>query len=193
MAPGIYKITNLINGKCYIGKSIDVFARLKVHRSVIESEKYKGGSSRPLFEDAKKFGPATFKYEILEIFDGSTISEMGRKEVEYIFAHKSFMPQFGYNRSITADNSEVVYMARKRRTAVRKAEKLASNKLGDFEYHEYDLSGNLIAVFRNLGALLVKHPGHTRQGLAQTADQISKRGTPRVYKGSVWKRVRREK
>ena len=28
---GIYKITNLINGKCYIGKSEDIEFRKKVH------------------------------------------------------------------------------------------------------------------------------------------------------------------
>lgn len=193
MTAGIYKITNIINGKCYIGKSIDVYARLKVHRGVIESEKYKGGSSPSMFHDAKRFGPAAFKFEVIETFDELTIGEMGQKEIDYVFQYKSFMSQFGYNKSIVADDSEVKYRAKKRRTEVRNAEKKANSKLGDFEFHQYDTLGNFIEKFRNLGAVLERYPNYTRQGLHQTADQVSSRGIPHTYKGFVWKRVRREK
>ena len=36
---GIYKITNLINNKCYIGQSTNIYNRFNQHRSASRCEK----------------------------------------------------------------------------------------------------------------------------------------------------------
>ena len=57
---GIYKITNKINGKIYIGQSNDIERRFKEHMT-------KGERSRILLDHAiKKYGPDNFSYEVIE-------------------------------------------------------------------------------------------------------------------------------
>lgn len=84
---GIYKITNLINGKCYIGKSLDVEKRLKEHREL-------SPKSRPYLINAiKKYGIQNFLFEILE---ESTIEKYGEREEYWIKYYNSLSPN-GYN------------------------------------------------------------------------------------------------
>ena len=57
----IYKITNTINGKFYIGQSIDPNRRFASHIS-----RAKNGSTMKLHEDMRIFGSDNFILEILE-------------------------------------------------------------------------------------------------------------------------------
>ena len=40
MTSGIYKITNLVNGKCYIGQTINFKARFKDHKIRLKNNKH---------------------------------------------------------------------------------------------------------------------------------------------------------
>lgn len=42
MSMGIYKIENLVNGKCYIGQSINITKRWNNHKAVAFCENYSG-------------------------------------------------------------------------------------------------------------------------------------------------------
>ncbi len=67
----IYKTTNLINGKIYIGK----------HQTMNPNDDYLGSGN--LFQEAKlKYGKENFKKEVLFIFDNE--SEMNAKEAEIV-------------------------------------------------------------------------------------------------------------
>lgn len=87
---GIYKITNLINGKCYIGKSEDIEYRKKVHfRELNEGNHH----SAYLQEDFKKYGKDNFSFEIIEIINDKEL---------LMFAERFFIDKFdsfksGYN------------------------------------------------------------------------------------------------
>ena len=72
---GIYRITNLVNGKTYIGQSIDIKRRFSEHRCISHE------SNIHLKRALKKYGKENFKYEVLEECD---ISELDEKEVYYI-------------------------------------------------------------------------------------------------------------
>ena len=37
---GIYKIENKINGKCYIGQSVDILRRWRVHKTIANNENH---------------------------------------------------------------------------------------------------------------------------------------------------------
>ena len=90
---GIYKITNLINNKCYIGRAKDINERWKVHRkrafmpSDKEYDKY-------LYRAFRKYGLQNFKFEIAEICSEEQLDE---KEREYIIKFHSNEEQYGYN------------------------------------------------------------------------------------------------
>lgn len=50
---GIYKITNLINSKVYIGQSNDIERRFKQHKSINEQKRH---SHLPLYQAFNKYG-----------------------------------------------------------------------------------------------------------------------------------------
>ncbi len=87
----IYKITNTITNKCYIGetKQSNPESRWKEHKNTI-----KNGVGCPALQDAvKKYGIENFKFEILIIcFD----EDRYKYEIEYIKKYNSKVPN-GYN------------------------------------------------------------------------------------------------
>ena len=87
----IYKITNTVTGKCYIGETIqhDYQSRWRKHRNCL---KYKEGCP-VLKASMKKYGLDKFKFEILIIcFD----KDLLKYEREYIKKYNSQIPH-GYN------------------------------------------------------------------------------------------------
>lgn len=72
---GIYRITNLVNEKTYIGQSIDIKRRFCEHRCISHE------SNIHLKRALEKYGKDNFKYEVLEECD---ISELDEKEIYYI-------------------------------------------------------------------------------------------------------------
>lgn len=66
---GIYKITNLKNGKSYIGQSIDIKRRFWDHRCISHE------TNIHLRYAMKKYGKDSFKYEVLEECKASDLDE----------------------------------------------------------------------------------------------------------------------
>jgi len=87
----IYKITNTITHKCYVGetKQSNPESRWKEHKNTI-----KNGTGCPALQDAvKKYGIENFKFDILLIcFD----EDRYKYEIEYIKKYNSQVPN-GYN------------------------------------------------------------------------------------------------
>ena len=97
---GIYKITNLINGHCYIGQSRNIKQRWKDHRSRafnISSEQYE----YPLYRAFRKYGLENFSFEILE---KCSLEELNEKESLWI---RKIKP--AYNQTIGGDHFEISY------------------------------------------------------------------------------------
>ena len=85
---GIYKITNKINKKCYIGQSINIKERFYGHKSS-ENNVY-------LRNAFKKYGIDNFIFEVIE---ECKREELNQKEIYYIKLYKSTNRKFGYNLS----------------------------------------------------------------------------------------------
>lgn len=83
---GIYKITNQINNKSYIGQSIDIKRRWRDHKSKWVNQDY------PLQKAFKKYGIENFSFEVLE---ECKIEELNEKEIYYINKFNSY--NNGYN------------------------------------------------------------------------------------------------
>lgn len=82
---GIYKITNVINDKFYIGSSIRIDARFKEHKKLLKSNKH---HSMHLQNAYNKYGDENFKYEVIEICLESILAE---REQYYI---DTFLPEY---------------------------------------------------------------------------------------------------
>lgn len=92
---GIYKITNLVNNKVYIGQSISIERRFKDHVSGLN-----GGYGHNLhFQNAwNKYGQDNFKFEILEEIENCNL--LDEREIYYISLYNSNNPKYGYNKTI---------------------------------------------------------------------------------------------
>jgi group I intron endonuclease len=87
----IYKIKNKINGKIYIGQTIqDLDKRIESHLKESRSNK----TDRPFLNAIKKYGIENFEWEIID--EAKTLDELDEKEIYWIDNYNSLVPN-GYN------------------------------------------------------------------------------------------------
>lgn len=97
---GIYKITNLVNGKVYIGQSVNIEKRFIAHKNVAFNKNYKS-YNYPLYRAIRKYGLENFSFDVLE---ECTMSELNLKEILYIAKYKAHGNN-GYNQDDGGDNA----------------------------------------------------------------------------------------
>lgn len=88
---GIYCIENIINGKKYIGQSVNLKDRLYGHKTKLKHNKHK---NRHLQFAVNKYGIKNFTFNIIEECDAAHLDE---RERYYISFYKSDNEDFGYN------------------------------------------------------------------------------------------------
>ena len=97
---GIYKITNLINGKAYIGQSVDIRRRWNKHRYNAfnpNSESY----NFPICCALRKYGVENFKFEIIEECINDKLDE---REIYWITYYDTY--HCGYNNTLGGKESK---------------------------------------------------------------------------------------
>ena len=87
---GIYKITNNINNKIYIGQSIDIYRRFKEHIREARLNK----SNMPIHKAFIKYGIKNFSLVVLEKCEENMLDEL---EIYYISKLDSTNKNIGYN------------------------------------------------------------------------------------------------
>ena len=100
MSVGIYKITNLINKKKYIGKSLNIENRFSYHKNKYTYEK---DFNKPLYRAFRKYGLENFSFEILEKCSKEDLNERERFWILYYNSHKE-----GYNCTSGGDGGITV-------------------------------------------------------------------------------------
>lgn len=96
----IYKITNLINGKVYIGQTVNsIEIRFNDH---CKPSRGKNGSG--IDGAIKKYGKENFTVELLAT--ANSIEELNALEIEYIAKYDSMNKHKGYNLCIGGDNTK---------------------------------------------------------------------------------------
>lgn len=96
---GIYKMTNKINGRCYIGQSTHIEKRWKDHYYAYQNINDEG-YNYPLYKAMRKYGYDNFTFEILEECDAAVLNE---REMFYIKHFNSFND--GYNQTLGGDST----------------------------------------------------------------------------------------
>lgn len=89
---GIYKITNIVNQKVYIGQAVDIQKRIKQHLNDAFNSKRRE-YEYPLSRAIRKHGVENFINEVLETCDRSELNE---KEIYWIKFYNA--KQTGYNQ-----------------------------------------------------------------------------------------------
>lgn len=96
---GIYKITNNINGKIYIGQSIDIETRWYHHKKSAFSPDYKG-YNKYLYKAFRKYGIDNFMFEIIEKCEQYQLND---REIFWISHYDSANTKKGYNITLGGD------------------------------------------------------------------------------------------
>lgn len=96
-ASGIYKITNLLNGRVYIGQSKDIYVRYNSHHKY--EYKNENRADFQLYQAFKKYGLDNFSIEVVELCPSD---ELNDKEIYWIEYYNSFKQ--GYNMTAGGSN-----------------------------------------------------------------------------------------
>lgn len=98
--PGIYKWTNKINGKVYIGKAVNLWGRL---RSYLSHARKPNKEICQISRAHKKYGFENFQLDLLEVFPqrNKFIEEyILTREKFWIEFYRSTKTEFGYNTTL---------------------------------------------------------------------------------------------
>lgn len=128
---GIYKITNKINEKSYIGQSVDIYRRWKQHKKIgrgLSEVKYQRNKNDPLYRAINKYGVDNFVFEIVEECKDELLDEREMYWIDY-FNTTTFHGN-GYNQTLGGDSSNGHTQRRK--------------------VYQYDLDGNFIAEYESI-------------------------------------------
>ena len=93
---GIYKVTNKINGKVYIGQSVDIGRRWRQHMTA-EDDIY-------FHKAIQKYGVENFEWEVIEKCKKSELDERESYWIEYYDSYNK-----GYNCTKGGDGGPVMY------------------------------------------------------------------------------------
>ncbi len=96
---GVYRILNLANGRLYVGSTIRFSRRWKAHLDCLKANRHHSISLQRAWQ---KYGPASFRFEILECV--ADFGALLSREQFWINRLKAADPRIGYNISPTAGN-----------------------------------------------------------------------------------------
>lgn len=115
----IYKIKNKINGKIYIGQTINFKQRINAHINTAEN-KYKSAKKYPVHRAIAKYGKENFSYEI--IYEAKTKTELDEREAYYIQKYISFKSEYGYNIKLGGSKEKLPESVKKKISNSQKGE-----------------------------------------------------------------------
>lgn len=95
----IYLITNQVNGKHYVGRTINPKKRYSMHLCRLRNGNHHSPSLQHDFDEC---GEEAFKFEII---DNCSPNDNGQCEVEWMKKYQSFLPEYGYNDSDSSANA----------------------------------------------------------------------------------------
>lgn len=91
---GIYKITNKVNNKVYIGQSINIERRWREHQQYANPNNKLYEGTRYLYKAMAKNGITNFEFSILK---ECIIEQLDILEIKYIKLYNSTNSAYGYN------------------------------------------------------------------------------------------------
>ena len=135
MLCGIYKITNLINGKVYVGQSVNILTRWRRHRSEMNNL----NNCYPIYKAMRKYGLENFAFEVIEECSKNLLDEREKYWIKYYNSYYD-----GYNQT-SGGHSSGVSIALQPGEVLEIIELLKNSELLHQEIaEEYNVSENTI-------------------------------------------------
>lgn len=100
----VYKITNLINNKSYIGSTNNFLRRMREHKVFVNCSSDRSGYNRPLYRAFRKYGLNNFSFAII-IDNIDTLSHARQLEEQEIKKQNTLTP-YGYNLKATTEGPD---------------------------------------------------------------------------------------
>jgi group I intron endonuclease len=153
----IYCYTNKINGKSYVGQTIDIDKRKYQH----EWDAFIRKSNTYFHKALRKYGLNAFEFSVLEEITGNDLNVMNEREIYWISKIGSFKPN-GYNLTIGGGGSNGFKASQETRKllskinkakgkdATKEANKAYRKKLQDPEFREKQRE-RLLKLTKELG------------------------------------------
>lgn len=187
---GIYKFTNKINNKVYIGQASKLRSRVRDHINFVKNNK----RNSYFYSSIKKYGLENFELEIL-IEGKFTKNELNQIEIRFIELFKSNNQLFGYNLTeggggtknfkCSQETKDKISKANKgKKPSVETRKKLSESHKG-FKHTE-ESKQKMIETKRKNGTLNCKHSEETKKKMSkikkgkivseETREKLSKSG-----------------
>lgn len=178
----IYKITNKINGKIYIGQTI----REIKHRWAQHCSKKEGCLA--IYRAIQKYGKENFAIE--KIDTASSLEELNKKETEHILSHNSLSPN-GYNLNTGSGNKRWSEESKKRMSLSHSGKTLSEQhkeNISDavrkvFEKNPEKLNGSR-AAFAEIRKKWSEEGYHPKRG-----KKLSEESRKRISKAKIGKKI----
>lgn len=147
---GIYKWQNKINGKCYIGQSIDLGSRLRHHINNYKHHRY----DNPLYRAFNKYGIDSFTVDIL-YFQKNPTPEVKQLldllEIGYIEKYNSY-GNTGYNQTRGGDAGILGYkFTKEQRERVSKNSTISAKALSK-QIVLYNIDTKQLLMFQSISS-----------------------------------------
>ena len=101
----IYKITNKINSKCYIGQTSKFYKKRCNEHKNAAFNKFKISYNYPLYKAFRKYGIDNFKFEVIEKCE---IQKLNEREIYWISYYNSYKE--GYNQDLGGEGKRLLGM-----------------------------------------------------------------------------------
>lgn len=121
MTCGIYIIQNLVNGKMYIGQSVDIERRWGRHRSELRGNDH---DNKHLQNAWNKDGESNFEFTVICECDES---QLNTKEIDYISKLRTYDPDFGYNKTYGGEGGRPTEETRRKQSEAHKGKYCGEN------------------------------------------------------------------
>lgn len=138
---GIYKITNLVNGKVYIGQSLDIYKRWEEHKYNINYSKYSGIL---LYKAFNKYGLNNFKFEIVEVCEEYELDNKEKFYIDYFNSYIGFDNSNGYNMTLGGEGQTGIKWTEERKRKRSKLMKGRSPWNKGLKYHNQKMKGRFV-------------------------------------------------
>lgn len=99
---GIYKIENKVNGKVYIGQSIDIDKRRKQHLGDLNNGIHHNKHLQSAWD---KYGEENFTFKVVEECE---VENLNQKEIYWIDSYDSYINKNGYNLTLGGDGGRTI-------------------------------------------------------------------------------------
>jgi group I intron endonuclease len=181
---GIYKITNLINNKFYIGSAVNLRIRYVQHFNTLIKNKHK---NKKLENSVKKYGFNNFKFEILVTCPKEYLLKLEQWFIDNLKPEYNIAPIAGSSLGIkrTKETKRKIKESHKTRTSynisglIKYRKENPGKSIGNPEktkksVDKYDLKGNFIENYKGVKEAAIKNKFKSYTGISAVCNNKAK-------------------